>query len=112
MRFVDSNRWSPSILLAAAGLALAGCAAQSEGPRPTIRSSVETAPADLQLLCASEAATRFNLDATRVLPVNSAPAGDGAYQVTLTTPTGPVNCTIGGDGTIASIEAAPPATAS
>ncbi|MEM1045645.1 MAG: hypothetical protein AAGL24_05825 [Pseudomonadota bacterium] len=112
MRMMETNRWTRVTLFVAAGLALAGCAAQSEGPKPTIRSSLETAPADLQLLCASEAATRFNLDSTRVLPVNSAPTGDGAFRVGLTTPNGPLNCDISSDGTIAAIEAAPPATAS
>ena len=56
-------------------LVLGGCQNRSSGPtQPVVRSAAETAPADLQLTCASEAATRLGVQ--NALPVSSAARRD------------------------------------
>jgi hypothetical protein len=92
--------------LAFAGLALAACqgGTQTAGPAPaSVRPTVETAPADLQLLCASEAATRFGVPSDSVLPVSSAATSPGIYQVDLTLGTGTAACTVDANGSIVNL---------
>ena len=82
-------------------LIVAGCS-MTGNPQPkagTVRSSGETAPADLQLICASEAASRFNISGG-VLPVSSMPGPGGSYQVNLTMDGGQAVCFIGEDGIV------------
>ncbi len=95
---------------AAAVLALvaSGCAWQSpmsESPepnRPTFRQTAETAPADLQLLCAAEAAREYGVPSERVLPVSSSAEGD-TFTVVLNADGAQAVCTIDNQGTILSL---------
>jgi len=94
--------------LAALGVALAGCVggrgnAPDSGSNETVRSAIVTAPADLQLLCASEAATRFGADPSSVLPTSSAQVEPATYQVELTLGGGSATCVIDENGTIVSL---------
>jgi hypothetical protein len=92
------------IAIAALALALAGCSMSGGQPKGgTVRSSGETAPADLQLLCASEAASRFNISGG-VLPVSSMPGPGGTYQVNLTMDAGQAVCFIDQSGAVQSLE--------
>lgn len=92
------------VILPLVGVALAACqggGTQSAGPAPaSVRASVETAPADLQLLCASEAATRFNVPGDRVLPVSSSATAPRVYRVDLTLDGGAASCAVDANGSI------------
>lgn len=84
-------------------LLLAGCASTTP-PASTIRSSAATAPADLQLLCASEAATRLNVSSSGVLPIASRPGiAGGTYEVDVKLPDGQALCVIDDRGTVVSL---------
>lgn len=90
--------------LAAAGLA--GCVGGGNSSQPTtetVRATIVTAPADLQLLCASEAATRFGSDPSGVLPTSSAQIENSQYQVELTLSPGTATCVVDDNGTIISL---------
>ena len=69
----------------------------------TVRATIVTAPADLQLLCASEAATRFGADPGAVLPTSSAQIEPAKYQVELSLGSGAATCVVDDNGTIISI---------
>jgi hypothetical protein len=87
-------------------LLVAGCASTTP-PAATIRSSALTAPADLQLLCASEAATRFSVPADGVLPIASrSGSSEGTFEVDVRLPAGQALCIIDDSGTIVSLESA------
>lgn len=85
-------------------MGLAACASTAPSTTNTIRGSAQTAPADLQLLCASEAQTRFAAPANSVLPISSrlGPAA-GSYTVDLKLPAGQASCVIDDNGVIASL---------
>lgn len=92
-------------LLVVAIAPLAGCkstGSTGQSNQPVIRSSGETAPADIQLACASEAATRLN-QGKSVLPVSSLRAPDGSYHVGLQLSAGQAMCVIGANGAIQSL---------
>lgn len=94
-------------LSAIAALSLAAlasaCSTSKEPTTEVVRSSGETAPADLQLLCASEAASRLNYPGN-VLPVSSMPAAAGSYQVNLTLGDDQAVCVIDDAGRVISLE--------
>jgi hypothetical protein len=88
-------------------LLVAGCAGNQQSGQGqqggvTVRQSVETAPADLQLLCASEAAKRLGLEPTGVLPVRSQKEGTG-FRVVLTASGSEWSCLVDQSGDIISI---------
>jgi hypothetical protein len=91
---------------AALGLALVAAGCQGSKPSPTagaVRDVAATAPADLQLLCASAATERLGLPAgTTVLPTSSAQTADG-YEVALSFTGGTATCAVGADGTVRSV---------
>ncbi len=89
----------------AAGLMIAGCSSSGEQAptTQTVRATIVTAPADLQLLCASEAANRFGLEPTAVFATSSAQLEAARYQVELTTGTGSATCVVEESGTIVSL---------
>lgn len=96
-------------IVAGATLALAGCLGSGSrepdaATSSTVRASVVTAPADLQLLCASEAASRFDSPSDQVLPVASRQVESGAYEVDLTISGSPATCTVDDDANILSID--------
>jgi len=87
----------------------AGCASQSsqviEPEQPMVRQTSQTAPADLQLLCANEAAQAFGIASETVLPVGS--SSDGmVYTVILNAGGSQAICTIDEEGTILSLDRA------
>lgn len=90
-------------------LSIAACTTtQSAGPAgpaaPMVRQSVATAPTDLQLLCASEAANRAGADSSSVLPTASSVLQPSLYRVDLNVAGTPAFCIIDDAGTIHSIE--------
>lgn len=88
-------------------LGLAACQSNSSAPPApapaSVRPAVQTAPADLQLLCASEASTRFGVPADKVLPVSSASTTPGVYQVDLNLGSGQATCSVDANGSILSL---------
>ncbi|MXN67185.1 hypothetical protein GR183_19930 [Stappia sp. GBMRC 2046] len=87
--------------------ALAGCSTSSSSPTsPVVRTSEATAPAALQLTCASEAATRFAVSSDKILPVSSRQGDDGGYLVDLSMDGQQATCAIGEDGVVTSLERA------
>jgi hypothetical protein len=98
---VRDARWA-SLLIGVA--LLAGCKTTSS-PAPqqaVVRSGGETAPAELQLACASEAATRLNAG-NSVLPLSSVRDPSGVYRVSLQLSAGQAVCVIDQSGVIQSI---------
>ncbi|WP_428645355.1 hypothetical protein [Roseibium sp.] len=96
--------------LIAAGLFLmpvAGCQSSgstSSGPTSqVVRSSGQTAPTDLQLLCAAKTAEELKIEGGNVLPVSSMPAGGTGYQVNLTFEGGQATCNIDDEGNVLAI---------
>ncbi|WP_420391357.1 hypothetical protein [Acuticoccus sp.] len=76
--------------------------ASVEPPAASVRQSGTTAPADLQLLCASQAASELGA-AGEVLPVASTLTPSGAYAVELSVDGGRATCLVREDGTVEEI---------
>jgi uncharacterized protein YceK len=91
------------IIALAAFVLVGGCSSVGGSTQPTVRSTAETAPADLQLTCAAEAASRLGVDSERVLPVSSSLAQDGVYRVDLNLASGSAVCMIDGNGSVLSV---------
>lgn len=91
--------------LCAAGALAQACSAPAAttAAQPEIRRAVETAPADLQLVCAAEAAEVYELASDRVLPVGSTVEPGGVYTVILTAGDRRAVCTIDDDGRVLSM---------
>ncbi|WP_378951923.1 hypothetical protein [Mesorhizobium sp. ANAO-SY3R2] len=70
------------------------------------RTAVQTAPADLQLTCASAAATSAGVDANTVLPIGSALIDATRYQVELNASGQRFNCVIDNVGNVVSVQRA------
>ncbi|QPC44214.1 hypothetical protein HW532_16835 [Kaustia mangrovi] len=91
-----------TVLLGAA--ILAGCTNTQQTPNQTVRSTYDTAPADLQLACANEAAPIYGVGAETVLPISSKRTQDNLYTVTLDVNNGrQALCTIDSDGNVVAI---------
>ncbi len=94
------------------GLVLAGCAlglcacqsSSSETPAASsgVRETVVTAPADLQLLCASEAQSRLGATGD-VLPISSSQTSAGRYTVVLSVGGGEASCVVTDQGVVESV---------
>ena|SRR5919106_755539 len=82
-----------------------GC--QSDGPAPdTVRNTGQTAPADLQLTCASAAATPLGVDSGAILPVGSSQIDAQTFQVVLESGGARANCVIDTSGNVISVQRA------
>ncbi|MER9233809.1 hypothetical protein NKI56_17200 [Mesorhizobium sp. M0622] len=98
-----------SILVTAIGfLAEALSACVSAPPPPPqdqmSRTKVETAPADLQLLCANAVAKASGVDSTKILPVSSSKLDSKTYQVELDASGKKTSCLVDDDGNVKSVE--------
>ena len=87
--------------LAASLLAACNTLGTSE-PKPTVKQTVETAPADLQLACSSEVMTRFP-DSGNIVPLSSNLLGADVFRVRITSQGGSYVCDINRAGIIVSI---------
>jgi len=85
---------------------LSACQSTSTPPEQTLRSAAETAPADLQLLCANAAAQSAGVDPGRALPLSSRKFDASSYQVEINADGRMMNCLVDGDGNILSLGAA------
>ncbi|GLS36495.1 hypothetical protein GCM10010869_20840 [Mesorhizobium tianshanense] len=68
------------------------------------RTQVETAPADLQLLCADAAAKASGADSTKILPVSSSKLDPKTYQVELDAGGKKTSCLVDTEGNVRSVE--------
>jgi len=94
----------PALLLCSIA-ALAAC--QSAPPPDQMsRTAVETAPADLQLLCADAAAKQAGLERAKVLPTGSRPVEAGGFSVDLDASGRKFACVIDRTGVVKSVQAA------
>lgn len=106
MRNVNRSAYAIGPALLAASVLAQGCATQSATPQPTqpqFRQTTETAPADLQLICAEQSAQEFRVLPARSLPVASSTAGDGTYTVLVNADGTLARCVIDGDGNVLSL---------
>lgn len=99
----ETSRRTATALILSSALVAAGCSMSAQPKAGTVRSTGETAPADLQLVCASEAATRLGTTES-VLPVSSMPGPNGTYQVNLVVGSGQAVCFIDNAGVVQSVE--------
>jgi hypothetical protein len=103
----EAPAWRP-VIAAAAGLAAllaSGCMSGTTEPG-SVRNTAQTAPADLQLLCASSAASSFGVDGSGVLPVSSSQLDAQRYQVVLDVKGARANCVVDAEGNVISVEKA------
>jgi hypothetical protein len=92
--------------MAFAAAAILGCAQQTQtaSPQdPVVRSAVETAPADLQLLCAAEAAKVYSAPSDKILPLSSSRSGASTFDVELDVAGRRARCTIDESGTLVTV---------
>jgi hypothetical protein len=85
-----------------AALLTSGCMSGSTEPG-SVRNTAQTAPADLQLLCASSAASSFGVDSAGVLPVSSSQLDAQRYQVVLDVKGARANCVVDAEGNVISV---------
>ncbi|WP_371742515.1 hypothetical protein [Ensifer sp. ENS09] len=94
---------SKGILLAAAALAVInGCQSQPK-PEDMARTSLQTAPADLQLLCAHAVAGAAQVDSSKVLPTSSRALDAASYSVDLDAGGRKFNCVVDTAGSVKSV---------
>ncbi|MBB6412783.1 hypothetical protein [Mesorhizobium sangaii] len=68
------------------------------------RTQVETAPADLQLLCASAVAKSSGVNSAKILPVSSSKIDSKTYQVELDAGGKKTSCLVDTEGNVKSVE--------
>lgn len=94
-------------MTAALGATLVLSACNTTKPQDqAVRSAVETAPADLQLLCAARGADEFGVGRDKVLPTSSSRETDVSYRVVLNLDGETATCIINDTGIVESIEKA------
>jgi hypothetical protein len=84
-------------------LAAAGCQSSSPEPQQMARTTLQTAPADLQLLCANAVATQTGASSDRVLPVSSRQLDATSFQVELDAAGARHSCVVDNDGNVRSV---------
>jgi hypothetical protein len=85
--------------------AIAACQS-SPPPDQMSRTAVQTAPADLQLLCADAAAKQAGLDRAKILPTGSRPVDAGGFSVDLDASGRKFSCVIDNMGIVKSVQPA------
>lgn len=102
-RHWTTTRTATTLALAAAALISSGC--MSAGPAPgSVRNTAQTAPADLQLACASAAATTLGVDSSKILPVSSSQLDAQSYQVDLDAAGTRATCVVDAAGNVVSVK--------
>lgn len=100
-----SKSW---IFAAGIGLAFLGGCQSSSPPKPEemARTSLQTAPADLQLICANAAAGTAQVDSSKVLPTSSRQLDAASYSVDLDAGGRKFNCIVDANGSVKSVQPA------
>jgi hypothetical protein len=89
--------------MAATLLVLAGCTSTTPAPEQMSRTAVQTAPADLQLLCANAAAGPLGTTSEKILPLSSKPINDKTFEVELGAGGKKASCTVDTEGNVSSV---------
>ncbi|MGN7803532.1 hypothetical protein ACTJKE_12460 [Ensifer sp. 22521] len=86
-------------------LALAIIVGCQSAPKPEdmARTSLQTAPADLQLICANAVAGTAKLESTKVLPTSSRALDATSYSVDLDAGGRKYNCVVDSTGSVKSV---------
>ena len=80
-----------------------GCQSSSPGPQEMARTTLQTAPADLQLLCANAVATQTGASSDKILPVSSRQLDATSFQVELDAAGKKHSCVVDNDGNVKSV---------
>jgi hypothetical protein len=83
-------------------LAVAGCQS-APPPAQMAKTSLGTAPADLQLLCSNAAQLSTGADASTILPVSSSQIDANNYEVVLGIGAQRYRCFVNSDGIVKSV---------
>lgn len=96
------------LLIAACAGMLAACTSTSTPtPDQMARTTLQTAPADLQLLCADAVANSARVDRARVLPMSSRQVDAANYNVEVDAGGGrKFNCVVDNTGKVSSVQPA------
>ncbi|WP_246704464.1 hypothetical protein [Rhizobium sp. P32RR-XVIII] len=94
--------WAMAFISVAAAL-LGACQSSSPPPTDMSRTSLQTAPADLQLMCANAAAGSAGTTGSKVLPVSSRQLDAVTYGVDLDAGGRKFTCVVDNNGTVRSI---------
>ena len=87
----------------ALALAIIGGCQSAPKPEDMARTSLQTAPADLQLICANAVAGTAKLDSTKVLPTSSRALDATSYSVDLDAGGRKYNCVVDSTGSVKSV---------
>ena len=100
-----ARRSIPAVVLGLVAGTMIACVSAPAPPPPEqmSRTKVETAPADLQLLCASAVAKASGVDSAKILPVSSSKLDSKTYQVELDAGGKKTSCLVDTEGNVKSI---------
>lgn len=99
--YANAHAWK--LILAAACLgSLAACQSAPTQDKMA-KTTTDTAPADLQLLCANSTATTAKVEASKVLPISSAKVDDQTYSVNLDAAGKKFTCLVDMNGSVKSV---------
>lgn len=99
-----SGSVSAALASAALAVALSACATSDPEPDQRARTTLNTAPADLQLLCAGAAAEATGAPGDKVLPVSSRQLDSQNYQVEVDANGQRTSCIVDSDGNVKSVQ--------
>lgn len=91
------------MMLATIPLALLGGCQSAPEPQDMARTNLQTAPADLQLICANAAAGSAGVDSTKILPTSSRQIDATSYGVDLDAGGRKFTCVVDNNGTVRSV---------
>ncbi len=103
--FCISSKVRFSVFAAPLSFVLAGCVSDGPTPDQMSRTAVETAPADLQLVCANEAARALSTNPSKTLPVSSRRIDANTYEVRLNAEGKYASCNVMHNGSVISVNA-------
>lgn len=95
---------SKGLLLAAVALGVISGCQSAPKPEDMARTSLQTAPADLQLLCAHAAAGAAQVDSSKVLPTSSRALDATNYSVDLDAGGRKYTCVVDTAGSVKSVQ--------
>jgi hypothetical protein len=87
-------------------VSLSACVSAPPPPEQMARTTLQTAPADLQLMCANATAGPAKVDNTKILPVGSRALDAQTYNVELDANGRKFNCVVDTNGNIKSVQPA------
>jgi hypothetical protein len=102
MAFTSMSR--KIIVVAAVGCSFA--CQTPPAPDQMARTTLQTAPADLQLICSNAVAIQAKLDGSKVLPIGSKALDAEAYTVELNASGKKFNCVVDTKGVVRSVQSA------